>query len=293
MARSDLGARVGVAAVGIPLVLLCLWAGGWALGGLVAAVAGVAAREFYRLVEARGVRPFSGLGIMASITVVLAATAFPTPTGAGALAAGILVAVALTSLGAAVWLRWPGGEPMAAVATTVTGVAYVGVPLAFVPLLREIAQVGETAGSLPVSHAVGFLLLPLLATWAGDSAAYFVGRAWGRHKLAPTASPGKTVEGGVAGLVGSSLAAVLVSILALSRVPGLEIGPVAAAVMGVLLGAAAQVGDLAESVLKREAGVKDSGHLLPGHGGMLDRIDALLVAFPVAWLLLTVAWAIR
>jgi phosphatidate cytidylyltransferase len=136
------------------------------------------------------------------------------------------------------------------------------------------------------------LLFLFLVVWAGDIAALYVGRAWGRRKLAPSISPGKTWEGSVASVVGSvaiGLALVLLA-AALSRrngglsillsFPGSIMGWVA---LAVLLNVAAQVGDLVESALKRGAGVKDSGALLPGHGGMLDRIDALLVAAPVLW----------
>src|SRR5690606_7668727 len=137
------------------------------------------------------------------------------------------------------------------------------------------------------------VLLPLLTTWAGDSAAYFAGRAWGRAKLAPTASPGKTVVGALAGLGGSVLAGVMVSVVLLADLPVHSVPPLAAGIIGLLLGMAAQVGDLVESVLKREAGVKDSGTLLPGHGGVLDRVDSLLFAFPVGWALLTLLEAIR
>jgi phosphatidate cytidylyltransferase len=108
----------------------------------------------------------------------------------------------------------------------------------------------------------------------------------GRIKLAPHASPGKTVEGGVAGLVGAVAAAGLLAWWGPSGFEGAGLSVPMALAIGLVLGAGAQAGDLAESVLKREAGVKDSGSILPGHGGALDRLDALLFAFPLAWLLL-------
>lgn len=273
MAGSELGRRVAVAILGIPIVLAALWVGGWALGALVAAVAVIATTELYGLARARGVQPFPVTGAAASGAIVLLATRYPTPAQASAPVLAVLVAVTLGTLGASVWLRWPGGEPLAAVAITLLGPAYVGGTLAFAVFLR----------SLP---GIGFVLLPLVVVWVGDSAAYFAGRAWGRTKLFPAASPGKTVVGGVAGLIGSAVAGAAVAALALENVPGPGLSVLAGALIGALLGVAAPIGDVAESVLKREAGVKDSGKILPGHGGFLDRIDALLFALPLTYGLL-------
>jgi phosphatidate cytidylyltransferase len=266
----ELARRVAVAAVGIPAVLAALWFGGWALGALIAVCAVLATMELYRLASAQGVQPFAMTGAAGSGAIVLLATAYPTPGQAASPVLAVLIAVALVALAASVFLRWPGGEPLASVAITLLGPVYVGCTLAFVLFLR----------SLP---ALGFVLLPLVAVWVGDSAAYFAGRAWGKTKLFPAASPGKTVVGGVAGLIGSAVAGAAVAALMLTRVPGLGVSALAGALIGALIGVAAPLGDVAESVLKREAGVKDSGRLLPGHGGMLDRIDSLLFAFPVAY----------
>ncbi|MEQ9569473.1 MAG: phosphatidate cytidylyltransferase, partial [Longimicrobiales bacterium] len=197
-----------------------------------------------------------------------------------------LVVLTLALLGVSVWRRWPDGHPLADTGATLAGVLYTGGALAFVPLLRALP---ETLGlESDPWRASAFVLLPLLTTWAGDSAAFFVGHAVGRTKLAPHASPGKTVEGGLAGLAGAVAAAGLVAWWG----PAALGVPVALGI-GLVLGAGAQVGDLAESVLKRDAGVKDSGRLLPGHGGVLDRLDALLFAFPLAWLLLNLPGVLR
>jgi phosphatidate cytidylyltransferase len=235
----------------------------------------VGAAEFFELARLRGERPFAGLGLLAAVAVVLLAAAWPAPMVSAGSAVLVLVGVVVVCLAASIWLRWPGGSPLGSVSVTVTGVLYVGCTLAFIPLLRDLGA--------------AYLLLPLLATWAGDSLAFFAGRTWGKARLAPEASPGKTVVGAVAGLVGSVVAACAISWWTLRDLPPPLAVPVyTAAWMGLVLGAAGQLGDLAESVLKREAGVKDSGRILPGHGGVLDRVDALLFAIPVAWLLL---WA--
>src|SRR5262245_60518587 len=273
MARGELGRRVAVAAVGIPAVLAALWFGGWALGGLIAVCALIAELELYGLANAHGGPPFSITRAAAPGAIVLLATAYPSPSEAASPVLGVLVAVALVALAASVFLRWPGGEPLASIAITLLGPVYVGCSLAFIIFLR----------SLP---ALGFVLLPLVAVWVGDSAAYFAGRAWGKAKLFPAASPGKTVVGGVAGLIGSAIAGTAVAAIALPRVPGVGVSALAGALIGALIGLAAPIGDVAESVLKREAGVKDSGRILPGHGGMLDRVDSLLFAFPITYGLL-------
>ncbi len=276
---------MAVAIVGIPVVLGALYLGGWTLGVLMALVAGVATAEFYALGRARGARPFALVGVTASMGLVLLAAWAPAVVELAPAAFVLVIALALGLPALSVWSRWPGGTPAQDSAVTLLGVLYVGGALAFVPILRALptALIPELGSRW---WAGAFVLLPLLATWAGDSAAYFVGRAVGRHKLAPLASPGKTVEGALAGLAGAALAGAALVGWSGANLEALNLGPVAGAWMGLVVGAAAQVGDLAESVLKREAGVKDSGRLLPGHGGMLDRVDSLLFAFPVTWTLL-------
>ena len=150
---------------------------------------------------------------------------------------------------------------------------------------------GMTMISVPVLHeqpnGPSLVLFLLCVVWSGDTAAYYCGRKWGRHKLAPSLSPGKSWEGTLASVAGSvAIAAVLVSISTTLQRHDIVVLSYPDSVgywmvMAVIVNVAAQVGDLAESALKRSAGVKDSGSLLPGHGGMLDRIDALLVAAPV------------
>jgi phosphatidate cytidylyltransferase len=129
------------------------------------------------------------------------------------------------------------------------------------------------------------LLMPMLLTWASDIGAYFVGRAFGKRKLIPKVSPGKTVAGAWGALGSTVLVAWLYAHFVLRPVAHLDLTPLGAVVFGLVVSVAAQVGDLVESLLKREAGVKDSSKLLPGHGGILDRFDSLLFVLPVAYLL--------
>lgn len=287
----DLLPRLGVALVGIPVVLYALYRGGWILGGLVAAVAVLGAWEFYTLVRLRGDRPFPLLGSAAAGGTVLLATFHGTLGAFAAPAVLLLLAVAGASLALGLFVRWPGGSPAGALASTVAGVVYVGIPMAFLPLLRSLGDRVPGVETMGPWIPMAFVLFPLLVTWAGDTLAYLVGSMLGRVKLAPSVSPGKSVEGAVGGVVGSVGAAALMAQGWLAGLPGYGI-PVATAMwMGLVLSVGTQVGDLAESLLKREAGVKDSGKLLPGHGGFLDRLDALLWAFPLTWVLLALAGA--
>jgi len=289
MASTDLARRLAVAVVGVPAVLALVWIGGWPLGVFSAVIAGLGAVEFYGLARHRGDRPFAVLGILATVGVVLLATARPVPWEVGAPLALVVLSVALLALGGAVWTRWPEGAPLASVGVTLTGVIYLGFTLSFVPLLRDAGTSAPGLSGRGAGKEAAFLLIPLLATWAGDSAAYFAGRAWGRARLAPSVSPGKTVVGAVAGLIGSGCAAAVVAWWAVGGASSMGPTVGAALLVGIVVGAAGQLGDLVESVLKREAGVKDSGTLLPGHGGVLDRVDSLLFAIPITWLLLMAA----
>ena len=285
----ELGRRVAVAVVGVPVVLAAIWVGGWPLAALLAAAAALGAHEFYGLARARGIEPFAGAGIVASGALVLLAQGLGGTYAAWAPAALALVMLLLGAcLVAAVWARWPTGEPVTAVALTVAGAAYTGGTLAFGVLLRALPSGVEGFSPVPW-HGAAFLLLPLLATWVGDTSAYFAGRAFGRRKLFPLASPGKTVAGGVAGLAGAVAVTVAVAALALPAGGPLGVGVPLALALGVAMGVAAQLGDVAESVMKRWAGVKDSGTILPGHGGILDRVDALLLSVPVAYGFLALA----
>lgn len=302
----DLAARTGVAVVGIPVVLALLWLGGIYLGLLMAAAGFIGTLEFYRMAEARGARPFR-IGAVASAVLVVMAVRTPNPVDMAPLAIGLFVVLAASLFMAAIPLRWPEGTPSRDVGATLLGVIYVGLPLTFVPCLRDgpaqlhfvdtvrgfMQSPGADVGPMSAWGAMSLVLLPLLTTWTGDGMAYFVGNAVGKHKLAPTVSPGKTIEGAIGGIAGSVLAAVMVAHFWIVPYPGMGISLFTAAWMGAVIGAASQMGDLVESMMKREAGVKDSGKFFPGHGGMLDRLDSLLWAFPTTWLLVWIVSVTR
>lgn len=281
MAAGGLAARLPVILFGIPLVLGAAYVGGWLLGGLVAAVAAVGAHEFFTLAAARGTRPFTVLGIVATMALIVAATAWPHFAHFAPWALAGLVVLTLASLALAVWRRWPDGAPLASASATVGGVAYLGASLAFAPLLRHLP--GPDGAVLTAWTGTAVLFFPIAVTWVGDSCAYLGGRTFGKRKLIPEVSPGKTVAGAVASVGGSMAGAGLYAGLFLRApaLPGLTVP--GAILMGAVLSAGAQVGDLVASVLKREAGVKDSGRLFPGHGGALDRLDALIFTIPLAY----------
>lgn len=170
-----------------------------------------------------------------------------------------------------------------------TGSLYLGLPIYAAVALRgtggdvasrwlERLASAAALGWAPAPRGLAWLLIVIFSTWLGDTFAYLVGRRWGRRPLLLRVSPKKTVEGSIGGLVGSSLAGGIGATLF-----GLGISAWIGVGVGLALGLVGQLGDLGESLLKRQAGVKDSGSLIPGHGGVLDRIDALLFALAVAW----------
>ncbi len=287
----DLGPRVAVAAVGIPAILALLYSGGWVLGVPLAVLAALGTGEVYALSESRGVHPFRGLGAAVAGAVVLVAVARSDFASAAPWVLGLLGGLMAVGLTSALGRRGPEGSPLSSVSVTLFGAAYCGLVLAFVPLLHALPSRLEWGGLQPTAWA-GMLIvvLPLATTWIGDAAAYFAGTAWGRAKLFPTVSPNKSWVGAWAGILGSAAAAVGWFLLTRSVLPDTpSVNLAVVALGGAVLGVGAIVGDLVESLLKREAGVKDSGSLFPGHGGVLDRLDALAVTLPLAYVLLMAA----
>lgn len=293
----DLGRRLAVAGLGIPVGIFLIYLGGWALGVTLALVSGLGVSEFYGLARGpeadesstggsvrTGPEPFRILGITAAVLLVLVVAHDPVWERLAAAGWATLVALVIVALGTAVFRRGAEGRPLASVSVTVAGVLYTAGTLVFALLIRHLS--GDQGTALDPLQGTVLLAFPLTATWLGDSAAYFAGSRWGRRKLLPSVSPKKSVEGGIAGLMGSVLVGVLFGAFALGDLPVFAISPVGGAAIGLLIGIASQIGDLAESVLKRGAGVKDSGRLLPGHGGVLDRFDGIFVTLPLAYLLI-------
>jgi phosphatidate cytidylyltransferase len=276
MPLSETGTRFVFAALAIPLVVGAAWIGGWVLAIILAAVAVLAARELFLMADRKGSRALMTAGMAGSAGFVLAGALQPALGPTGPAYAAVLPLLVLATLTLAIWRRGVAGDPLRAAAVTVFGAAYTGALLAFALFLRHLPGV-----TIPW-HGMALVFAPVLLTWVSDSSAYFAGRTWGRRKLIPAVSPGKTVEGAIGGVIGTVLAAVLYARL-IEQIPGLTMPLHLAIAFGLLITVTGQVGDLAESLLKRDAGVKDSGTFLPGHGGALDRVDSLLFTLPVAY----------
>jgi phosphatidate cytidylyltransferase len=292
---SELALRVIFSVVAAPLALWIVLAGGAPLAALLAVVCALGAWEFYRIARGTGANPIADAGIALAGLVPLAVHAHY--LGLFTVRPAIAAVVVLLLLGSAIWLRGVEGKPIASVSTTILGVLYTAGMLSFGYAIRYhdtvagydvVAAKHLALGPLALRVPPGGVLLifPLVVTWASDIGAYFVGRAIGGRKLIPSVSPGKTVAGAVGGLVASMLVAWAFARYVLVPVASLGFTPWGALVFGALVSVAAQTGDLFESLIKREAGVKDSSRIIPGHGGILDRFDSLIFVLPVAYLLL-------
>ncbi len=276
MAMGETAKRVAVAAVGIPIAVLAVFLGGWALALLLAVIAALAATELMRMASLKGARPLVAVGAGGAAAFVVGAAFHPERGVSSPSYAVVLALVTVAATVAAIWARGVGGQPLLSVSATVTAAVYAGGLLSFGMLLRQLPGVTDRW------HGTAILFAPVLLTWTGDTSAYFVGRAIGKRKLIPRVSPGKTMEGSVGALLGATLVGAVYS-LVLGRFPGWTLTMAEGALLGLLVAAAAVLGDLVESLLKRDAGVKDSGTLLPGHGGALDRFDSLLFTLPLGY----------
>jgi phosphatidate cytidylyltransferase len=284
--------RVATAAVLIPLVVcLVLWGSTAWVALALALVTVIALFEYFSLGDAIGHRAYRFWTAICALLLLYAQWVMaiePSYQLSGGLVlhreigrfaggiAGVQGVFFIFVLGVAVltlWTKRPLVEALPAAGISSSGLLLVAFPLSFAVRLHGLGKEGP-----------GLLLFALVITWAGDSVAYFVGRAIGKSPLAPHLSPKKTWEGSVASFAGSLLVAVLFGRWLSAPVAHL----LAMAGVGNLTG---QVGDLLESAYKRSAGVKDSGGLLPGHGGILDRIDALILAIPVVWYYWTIVYS--
>jgi phosphatidate cytidylyltransferase len=250
--------RIVVALALMPVVLGAVYLGGWWLFALVAVAAAFSLHEYWLM--ARTLAPLAPAGYIGAALALLGAQL----SGVTWLVGGVLTTFALAFLLKAI--SEARAASTSAISSTVMGALWIGGGLGFLLLLRHLPTHGQLA-----------LYTVLLAVWAGDTLAYLGGRLLGRHKMAPATSPGKTWEGFLFG----TAATVFVAFVAMYKQHFLSIPQ--SLVLGGVLALAGPLGDLFESLLKRDAGVKDSGSLLGGHGGMLDRLDAFLFAAPAAY----------
>ena len=276
---SNLARRILFAVVAIPVAFAVIWFGGWPLVAVVVLVAVLGTRELYDLARRQRIEPALTIGLLTAMVIapigyVALSSVFNTwwVLIAGFYAGAIWIMVLLAWV---LWRRAPGDKPLEVTAVTMFGVVYAGMLPSFLIIIRHN---GYGLRSWPATALVFF---PLVVTWICDTAAMFGGKLFKGPKLAPTVSPGKTRSGAIAGIVAGVAVAPLFGILALEPA-GLMIPAWKLMVCAVVWSVMGQVGDLAESLLKREVGLKDSSDLIPGHGGILDRFDSLYFVLPLA-----------
>ncbi|RRR66588.1 MAG: phosphatidate cytidylyltransferase [Candidatus Viridilinea halotolerans] len=260
----------------IPLVVAAGW-WAWATVLAVALCVAIGTRELFAMLQQGGFTPRLGPGLAASLALV-AAVALRPFTSFDLVGLTLTLTVSLTLI----YEIGPGDRSasLQSWALTVTSALYLGWLLSSFILLRQLAiplQAGWLE-FLAIPAGARWVFLVLAITWLQDTAAFFAGRAFGRHTMAPTLSPKKTWEG----FAGGWLASILTALVAVPLL-GLPIGYLAAGLIGAIAGIAGPLGDLGESLIKRQIGVKDSGQLIPGHGGLLDRMDSLLFVGPVVY----------
>ena len=265
--------RATTAVVLVPLLLIVIAIGGFAISIAIALITLLAAREVFGLLKAAGHVALPALGIVLALTVILDATFPDVLEGSGLL----LIAVGVVLSAVAAFTRQDPRDGLATWMATVFGALYVS-------LLAFVIRLGHAGPPVPAGAPLeilgperGWIVLLILAVWSYDTGAYLVVRQFGREKFLTHISPSKTYAGLIGGIVATT---VVVGLLLV----GLGQPPLHALLLGPLAALAAQAGDLAESMLKRAAGVKDSGTLIPGHGGMLDRVDSFLFAAPIVTL---------
>ncbi|MCS6839364.1 MAG: phosphatidate cytidylyltransferase [Roseiflexus sp.] len=274
--------RVLSAVVLLPLVVVCVWWGFWPFTVLVVIAAVVGLGELYAAFSHGGYQSNYALGVVVA-ALVLGAMIIQALSGVDLLAPALGLAVMISL--AACASRHAQYGAVAEWALTFGGALYVGGLLGFLILLRALETPLRSGLLAPLQPQPGaaWIALVLMATWGQDVFAYFVGKRWGRRKMAPTLSPRKTWEGAAGGMLGALAGAFLAVALF-----GLPLSLWATALIGITAGIAGPIGDLSESFIKRQVGLKDAGSLIPGHGGILDRIDSVLFSAPAVYIMLTI-----
>ena len=256
--RRQLTARLLTASVGVPVTVICSLVGGIPFLLAMNLVIGVGLFEFYRMMEAKGIRPFKTVGVAAGL-VVSWYVYFQ-----GGVFSGLFITLMLITIMGMELLRRDGEFAVFHISTTILGVFYVAWLGSHIILLRRLGGF--------------FVIFAFALAWGSDTGAYFTGNAIGKTKLLPRVSPGKSVEGALGGVV---VAVVVAFVARATIVPLLTV--VDALVLGLTAPVMGILGDLVESLMKRDVRIKDTSHALPGHGGMLDRFDSVLFVAPLVY----------
>ncbi len=272
---SETRTRVTTAVVLVPAILVLLFIGGLPWGVFVAVAAGIGTFEFYQMARARGYNPVAPVGIAVSVGICLALAMNDLVLAMTLLVGGTMAVSALD-----IRRNDPSGS-IENIGASLVGIVYVGFLLSHAILLRNIGQDGL---------GIFCIFLALAGCMLCDTGAYFIGRAYGKGKLIPNISPGKTDQGTIGGIVSGTAAICFITLIG-GMFVDVPFGLGGAAILGVLISVGGVVGDLIESMFKRDAGVKDSGKIIPGHGGFMDRLDSLLWALPITYYF--TIWATR
>lgn len=267
-----LAQRLIVTILLVPVGIIVVAAGGWVLAAVVTAALGYGAWEYWRIYAHGGYRPSAAILIAGVMGLVLARQMYQF-SGSGL----ILSALVLLAMGRQV-VQFERGSETSAIDFNITlgGILYLGWLGAYLISLRNLP------------NGLWWFLLVLPANWFADATAYFVGSHFGRHKMSPRVSPNKSWEGYAGGVVGGALGCALLAALWHLRAPAIT--PLMGFILGLVIASISPLGDLGESMLKRGFGVKDSSHLLPGHGGVMDRIDSWLWGTAIGYYLILFAW---
>ncbi len=277
MPSKNLVQRIAVAVVAIPVVVGIILLGGWTLAATLAVLGVLGAREIYDFGRRQGIEPLERTGWLAAAGIPLLAYWAKGSETHWAEPALYLGAVWLMfALTIAMVRRGPSGRPLTSVAVTMFGCLYASGMLTFVIAIRH----GSAAATRPMASVL-LTVFPLVITWICDTAAMAAGTAVGGPKLAPILSPRKTRAGAAGGTLGGVITALALGKLVLNR-QGWSFTPGQLLLFGLAVSIVGQIGDVAESLFKREAGLKDSSTLIPGHGGVLDRLDSLYFVIPTA-----------
>jgi phosphatidate cytidylyltransferase len=292
---SNLTLRLLTAGVLAPWIIWVCWTGGWPYVATVIFLVVIGTQEFYGFIEEKGATPQRTLGLVGVVALPIVAYVGDAFWATSLMTLVLLGALILQLAQAEI------REAIVSVSATFFGVVYVGWLLSHAVFVRFIGdeltyRYGAAAEAIPADVGIFFMLLCLTAAVLCDTGAFFVGRRLGRRKLAPTISPNKTVEGAIGGIVVGALGAVLVKLFFDAFVPGdlaRDFSVTAAALFGLVIAPVSILGDLIESILKRDARRKEAGFVLPGVGGILDRIDSALFAIPVTYYLLLTYYYFR